>query len=114
MVRPVLEPQKSADRPRHTIAGLVATLVEAPADLQSALKVPQVQLDACKDLGIPTAGNAAGNTQDPLDLQGAAVSPGFIPNGFTARGIVAMVFSCVAAFLGMAVIVWYGMVPLKQ
>jgi iron transport multicopper oxidase len=78
------------------------------------MKLPQDQLDACKDLSIPTAGNAAGNTKDPLNLKGAAVSPGFIPNGFTARGIVAMVFSVIAAFLGMAVISWYGMVPLKQ
>jgi iron transport multicopper oxidase len=75
--------------------------------------VPQDQLDACKDLSIQTTGNAAGNTQDPLNLNGANVSPSFIPSGFTARGIVALVFSCVAAFLGMAVIVWYGMVPLK-
>jgi iron transport multicopper oxidase len=89
-------------------------LVEAPADLQSALKVPQDQLDACKALDIATTGNAAGNTKDPLDLNGANTAPGPIPTGFTPRGIAAMVFSCVAAFLGMAVIVWYGMVPLKN
>jgi iron transport multicopper oxidase len=101
-------------RRRHTIAGLIAIFVEAPADLQSALKVPQDQLDACKDLDIATSGNAAGNTKDPLDLSGANVPPGPIPNGFTSRGIVAMAFSSVAAILGMTVIVWYGMVPLKN
>jgi iron transport multicopper oxidase len=41
------------------------------------------------------------------------MSPGYIPNGFTPRGIVAMVFTVVGAFLGMAVIVWYGIAPIK-
>lgn len=31
---------------------------------------------------------------------------------FTARGIVALVFSCISAFLGIAAIAWYGMAPI--
>lgn len=30
---------------------------------------------------------------------------------FTARGIVALVFSCVTGILGVAVVAWYGMAP---
>lgn len=36
------------------------------------------------------------------------MAPGPLPAGFTARGIVALVFSCLAALLGMATITWYG------
>lgn len=35
-----------------------------------------------------------------------------IPFRFTARGIVALVFSCISAFIGLAAITWYGMAPL--
>ena len=82
--------------------------------MQKTLKIPENHYAICKTAGIPTEGNAAGNTKDPLDLAGANVSPAPLPAGFTARGIVALVFSCVAAFLGCAVIAWYGSVPLKS
>lgn len=38
----------------------------------------------------------------------------FAPFRFTARGIVALVFSVLSAFLGMAVIVFYGSQELKK
>lgn len=47
-------------------------------------------------------GNAAGNTEDLFDLTGENKQVAWHPAGFTAKGIVAMVFSCVSAFLGMA------------
>lgn len=90
-------------------------MVESPLDIQSQLsgKIPEDHLKVCQDLNVPTAGNAAGNTLDPLDLTGENKPPGRLPAGFTARGIVALVFSCLAAFLGMGVIGWYGMKPMK-
>lgn len=99
----------------HVASGLSATLVEAPLALQQQLggKIPADHLKACEDGNVPTKGNAAGNTVDYLDLRGENRPPGTLPAGFTARGIVALVFSCVAAFLGMAVIAWYGMKPIK-
>ena len=78
------------------------------------LKIPDDHYAACKAAGIPTAGNAAANTKDPFNLEGAYVSPAPLPAGFTPRGIVALVFSVVAAFLGMAAISWYGYQPLKE
>jgi iron transport multicopper oxidase len=71
-------------------------------------------LKACEAGNVPTQGNAAGNTVDFLDLRGENRSPGTLPAGFTAKGIVALVFSCLAAFLGMAVIAWYGTKPIKS
>ena len=83
-------------------------MVEAPLAMQEKIKIPQDHLDACTKVGIPVAGNAAGNTKDLFDLTGAEKSPPPLPDGFTARGIVALVFSVLSAFLGIAVIAWYG------
>lgn len=89
-------------------------MIEAPLEMQKVLQIPEDQYSACKALNIPTAGNAAGNTQDPYDLKGANVSPAPLPAGFTARGIVALVFSVIAALLGCAVIAWYGYAPVAK
>lgn len=65
----------------HVVSGLIATFVEAPTELQSTLKIPDDHLNACKKLGVPTEGNAAGNTEDLYDLAGAHVSPNPLPAG---------------------------------
>ncbi|KAA8573678.1 hypothetical protein EYC84_005255 [Monilinia fructicola] len=93
----------------HVDQGLTATLIEAPLEIQKALTIPENHIAACQSGGVPYTGNAAGNKQDYLDLQGENVAPGPLPAGFTARGIVALVFSCLAALLGMATITWYGL-----
>lgn len=100
----------------HVASGLIATLVEAPLGIQAQLagKIPQDHWDACKSAGTPTQGNAVGRTgSEVLDLRGENTGPGELPEGFTARGIVALVFSCVAAGAGMGVIAWYGLKPVK-
>jgi iron transport multicopper oxidase len=93
----------------HVDQGLIATMVEAPLELQKTLTIPEDHFAACQVGGIPYAGNAAANTEDFLDLTGANESPNPLPAGFTPRGIVALVFSCIAALLGLAVITWYGL-----
>ena len=90
----------------HVVSGLMATFIEAPLDVQRDLKVPEDHLKACAAAGTPTAGNAAGNTLDYSDLKGANVSPAPLPDGFTPRGIVALVFSILSALIGLAVISW--------
>jgi iron transport multicopper oxidase len=92
----------------HVASGLVATFVEAPLDLQNSLTIPNDHLDACTVGGYQTKGNAAGNTENLLDLTGENVPPGRLPDGFTPRGIVALVFSCIAGILGLIVVAWYG------
>ncbi|UNI20006.1 hypothetical protein JDV02_006143 [Purpureocillium takamizusanense] len=92
----------------HVVSGLMATFVEAPTELQKQITIPQDHLDVCKAAGQPTAGNAAGNTVDLLDLRGQNAPPDPLPAGFTTRGIVALVFSCVAGILGVCVVAWYG------
>jgi iron transport multicopper oxidase len=97
----------------HLAAGLAMVLIEAPTQLQQSLKVPDDHWDACKAGDIAFEGNAAGNTKDYLDLGGQNAQVGFLPGGFTARGIVALVFSCISAFIGMAAISIYGLSDLK-
>lgn len=92
--------------------GLAVTLIEDPLSIQKIMDIPENHYDVCKAGNMPITGNAAGNTVDYLDLSGENESVKPLPAGFTARGIVALVFSCISAFLGMAVIWWYGMQPL--
>ncbi|KAL9130217.1 MAG: hypothetical protein Q9217_001562 [Psora testacea] len=92
----------------HVASGLVATMIESPVDLQSSLTIPEDHLSACRKQNVPIAGNAAGNTEDLFNLTGATAPPPPLPAGFTPRGIVALVFSCLSAFLGLGVIAWYG------
>ncbi|KAK6609370.1 multicopper oxidase [Botrytis cinerea] len=93
----------------HVDQGLIATMIEAPLELQKSLTIPENHIAVCQTRGVPYTGNAAGNTEDYLDLKGANVAPGPLPAGFTAKGIVTMVFSCLAALLGLATITWYGL-----
>jgi len=54
----------------HLVAGFFATFVEAPLHLQSQT-VPADQINVCKDQGLPYQGNAAANTKNYTDLDGA-------------------------------------------
>jgi iron transport multicopper oxidase len=86
-------------------------MIEAPLALQQDLQIPQNHWDVCSAADWPTQGNAAGNVKDVFDLTGQTHSVAPLPAGFTAKGIVALVFSCLTAFLGLAVISWYGIQP---
>jgi iron transport multicopper oxidase len=97
----------------HLSQGLGLLMIEAPTQIQERLNIPQNHYDVCKAAGVPTAGNAAANTEDFLDLSGQNRQQNWLPEGFTARGIVALVFSCVSAFLGIAFLVVYGLSDLK-
>ncbi|OAA79252.1 iron transport multicopper oxidase FET3 precursor [Akanthomyces lecanii RCEF 1005] len=93
----------------HVVSGLMATFVEAPLELQKQFTIPQNHLDNCAAAGMATQGNAAANTKDLLDLTGEPAPPRPLPAGFTTRGIVAFVFSCITGVLGVLVVAWYGM-----
>ncbi|GBF66362.1 iron transport multicopper oxidase [Trichophyton mentagrophytes] len=103
----------------HMDSGLVATIVEAPLALQDQHKagiqaIPAGHIDVCQSTQTPYRGNAGGNTTDFLDvsnMNGPPAPP--LPAGFTPKGIVALVFSTIAAALGIATIVWYGLGEIK-
>ncbi|KAL4905597.1 hypothetical protein BDW74DRAFT_185121 [Aspergillus multicolor] len=94
----------------HMMQGLALTFIEAPTEIQKGMAaVPEDHWAACAAGNISDRGNAAGNVEDLLDLTGQNAQPAWLPAGFTARGIVALVFSCVSAFLGLGVVGLYGM-----
>ncbi|KAJ6263683.1 Laccase-1 [Drechslerella dactyloides] len=98
----------------HIQSGLVATFIEAPDVMQQTQKLPADHLEVCTGQNLPITGNAAAKTDNYLDLTGQNLSVPPLPAGFTARGIVALVFSIVAAFLGLAAIAVYGSQELKH
>ncbi|KAK4986627.1 hypothetical protein LTR50_005154 [Elasticomyces elasticus] len=55
----------------HAELGLAMTLIEAPQQLQSTQSINPAMASLCKAQGIPTAGNAGGNTQNWLDMSNA-------------------------------------------
>ena len=93
----------------HLAQGLAMVLIEAPLVLQETTTIPEQHYEVCRAAGVPFEGNAAAHDQDFLDLKGQNKQPAFLPGGFTARGIVALVFSVISALLGMAFIVVYGL-----
>ena len=93
----------------HLSSGLAMLMIEAPKQIQERVKIPQEHYDICRAAGKPIEGNAAANTKDFLDLDGQNKQPDALPDGFTARGIVALTFSCLSAVIGVISIVVYGM-----
>jgi iron transport multicopper oxidase len=97
----------------HLSQGLGMLLIEAPEQMQERMSIPQQHYDVCQAANVPFIGNAAGNSENFLDLAGENKQQSFLPNGFTARGIVALLFSCICAIAGVIFIVVYGMSDLK-
>ncbi|KAH6618464.1 Cupredoxin [Boeremia exigua] len=101
----------------HVASGLIATFIEAPRALQ-AQRVPPAHLALCERNHPPvlTAGNAAGNARDWEDLSGEPAPPGPLPEGFTAKGIFAILISALNACAMVGMIAWYGMLggPRKE
>lgn len=100
----------------HLSQGLAIVLVEDPEGIQND-PLQQLSEDSkrmCTANNMSYVGNAAGNDVDFLNLSGENVQPKPLPDGFTARGIVAMVFSCLAGVLGVAAIAIYGMTDMKD
>jgi iron transport multicopper oxidase len=66
----------------HIEAGLVMTLVEDPIQLQQQnLTIPTNMLAACAAQGIPTVGNAGGNSVNWYDMKNAPIHPNKSPWG---------------------------------
>ena len=98
----------------HLSQGLASVFIEAPKLLQQRLTVPEDHYASCRAAGVQYTGNAAGNTDDFLDLSGVPSQPAVIPyGGFTARGIVAVVFAVLSAIMGIASLTVYGLSDIK-
>ena len=100
----------------HLDQGLAIVLIEDPEGIQKqeSQQITDNHKEICEKVGVPWEGNAAGNTENYLDLKGENVQHKRLPTGFTAKGIVALVFSCIAGVLGLAAISYYGMTDIKN
>ncbi|RKP30603.1 hypothetical protein METBISCDRAFT_23146 [Metschnikowia bicuspidata] len=100
----------------HLEQGLAIVLIEAPQEMQKqeSQQLTENFKQVCKNSGVKFTGNAAGNDVNFMDLTGANVQQPPLPAGFTARGIVALVFSSIAGILGMVAISLYGMADIKD
>ncbi|QPG75623.1 hypothetical protein FOA43_002980 [Brettanomyces nanus] len=98
----------------HLIQGLGLTIIEDPESIQAQQSLSDNWKDVCSAAGTPYIGNAANNTENYLNLKNQNVQVKNLPSGFTARGIVALVFSCIAGILGCVVICVYGMAQIPD
>lgn len=100
----------------HLKQGLALLLIEAPEEMQNteSQQLTDNHKQVCENVGLSWEGNAAGNTNDFLDLVGQNVQVANIPDGFTAKGIVAMTFSCLAGVLGLISLSTYGLMGVKK
>ncbi|WEJ97172.1 ferroxidase fet3 [Yamadazyma tenuis] len=100
----------------HLRQGLALQFVEAPEDIlnDSRQTLTDNHKDVCDKVGVSWKGNAADNDKDFTDLTNQNVQVKPLPAGFTARGIVALVFSCISAFLGLVAIAIYGVADIKN
>ncbi|KAK6875915.1 Iron transport multicopper oxidase FET3 [Candida tropicalis] len=100
----------------HLDQGLAIVLIEDPEGIQnnSSQQLTDNHKEICEKVGVPWKGNAAANSENFLDLTGQNLQHKRLPTGFTAKGIVALVFSCIAALLGLAAISYYGMTDIKN
>lgn len=101
---------RTNDFHRHVASGLIATFVEAPLELQKTT-IPPDHYSLCErnDPAVPTTGNAAGNVADLFNLQGEPAPSAPLPEGFTTKGIVALLISILNGLAMVAIIAWYGM-----
>lgn len=93
----------------HLTQGLGMLFIEAPTQIRQNTKVPDLSYQSCRTNSVAFEGNAAANTQDFYNLAGQNLQQPDLPAGFTARGIVALVFSVICAFVGMGFLTWYGL-----
>ncbi|CCK73450.1 ferroxidase FET3 NDAI_0G04650 [Naumovozyma dairenensis CBS 421] len=100
----------------HLIQGLAIVLIEDPENIQAveSQNFTANELNVCKNKNIPVSGNAAGDSVDFLNLKDELVQPKAIPDGFTKKGIIAMVFSCLCGVLGLIMLSVYGLMDISD
>lgn len=88
--------------------------MEDPAGIRAnETALPEDWKDVCNSCG-GHVGNAANNSVDFFNLAGENVQVVNLPAGFTTKGIVALVFSCISGVLGCAAIGIYGMADIPN
>ena len=89
---------------RHMLAGLSATIIEAPSDISITFLEEHKHLQICKNFSVEAGrdGRLEIASASPLRPR-----PQMIPTVFQGKGIGAMTASVLAALLGSAIIYCY-------
>jgi len=91
------------------------TFIEAPAQAQTKLKMPQQMLDHCTKQKIPISGNVVGKNST-TDFRGQPLGP--FPQahilGWTSKAKGALAGTVLTALLGLLTIVWYSAGSLEE
>lgn len=101
----------------HLEQGLAIVLVEAPNVLRNHVtydSLPEDYINICKVAGVPTIGNAAGNSKDWLDLSGENQQADALPNGFTLKGYISMAACILAALFGLYEVTIFGLEDVRH
>ncbi|EDO17475.1 hypothetical protein Kpol_1058p12 [Vanderwaltozyma polyspora DSM 70294] len=93
----------------HVEQGLAAVFIEDPLTLQARETLTDNYKDTCSNVGMVTTGNAAGNSEDWLDLTGLPRQPKPLPEGFTIKGYIAFAISTLIGIGGLYSITKYGL-----
>ncbi|CAK9439797.1 uncharacterized protein LODBEIA_P38970 [Lodderomyces beijingensis] len=98
----------------HLEQGLALVLVEDPHEIQKLQgNISDNHAKACKEVQVPTQGNAAGHMSF-LDLRGQNLQQPPLPNGFTGKGYLAMAVCTSIALYGLGSIYNYGIEDVSQ
>ena len=92
----------------HLEQGLAAVFVESPLILQERETLSQNYKDVCSAAGMVNVGNAAGKSEDWLDMSGLPRQPKPLPDGFTAKGYFAFIICTLVGLWGLYSISNYG------
>ncbi|CCK70564.1 ferroxidase FET5 KNAG_0E03050 [Huiozyma naganishii CBS 8797] len=93
----------------HLQQGLAAVFIEQPDILQTRETLNENYKEVCSAIGMPNEGNAAGHSDDWLNMDDLPRQPKSLPNGFTFKGYFAFVVSTLVGLAGLWTITRYGL-----
>ncbi|KAG0671320.1 ferroxidase fet3 [Maudiozyma exigua] len=93
----------------HLKQGLAAVFIEDPQTLQQRETLTDNYKEVCDAMNMPNKGNAAGHSDDWLNMDGLPRQPAPLAPGFTKKGYFALIISTVVGIWGLYSITQYGL-----
>lgn len=93
----------------HLVQGLAAVFIEDPLTLQKRETLTDDYKQICKRIGMANKGNAAGHSDDWLNMNGLPRQSKPLAPGFTLKGYFAFFVSILIGLLGLYSITQYGL-----
>ncbi|CAB4252485.1 similar to Saccharomyces cerevisiae YFL041W FET5 Multicopper oxidase, integral membrane protein with similarity to Fet3p [Maudiozyma barnettii] len=93
----------------HLEQGLAAVFIEDPQTLQHRETLTDNYKEVCNSIGMANKGNAAGHSDDWLNMEGLPRQPKPLAPGFTIKGYTAFFVSTIVGLWGLYSITQYGL-----